>query len=303
MDKGTFHTAGGLVAILLWSSTIAVARGLAEQAGALTGAAAVYSVGGLCCLAQVGWRWRREEGASFRTLSPRYLWGCGALFVLYTILLYLAVGLARSREQVLEVGLVNYLWPAATVLLSLPLLGCQARWGRLLPGTLLALAGELLVMTQGAGISWRSALREVQSNPVAYLLALVAALAWALYSNLARRWSTPGARGAVDLFIPATALALWALSFGRSDPVTWTPRALTEAAVLGVITVVAYGLWDAAMRRGNHLLVAVCSYFTPLLSTAVSCVYLGVHPGARLWVGCGLLIAGSLLSWRGVRSH
>jgi drug/metabolite transporter (DMT)-like permease len=72
--------------------------------------------------------------------------------------------------------------------------------------------------------------------------------------------------------------------------------------VLGGITVLWYDLWDAAMRQGNLPLVASASYLTPLLSTLVSCVYLAVIPGAQLWIGCALIIAGSLVSWRSVKS-
>ena len=68
----------------------------------------------------------------------------------------------------------------------------------------------------------------------------------------------------------------------------------------GLVTAIAYGAWEHAMRRGNLVFITACSYFTPLLSTLVSCLRLGVVPGARLWVGCGLLVAGSLLSWRSV---
>ena len=49
------------------------------------------------------------------------------------------------------------------------------------------------------------------------------------------------------------------------------------------------------MRNGDLVLVASSSYFTPLLSTIVSSIYLGVAPGAKLWVGCGLVIAGAVL--------
>jgi drug/metabolite transporter (DMT)-like permease len=65
------------------------------------------------------------------------------------------VGLAKSREQVLEIALVNYLWPALTILLSLPLLKQRARlW--LLPGTELALTGIFQVMPHGAHVAWAS---------------------------------------------------------------------------------------------------------------------------------------------------
>ena len=53
-------------------------------------------------------------------------------------------------------------------------------------------------------------------------------------------------------------------------------------------------------EKGNLLLVAACAYFTPLLSTVVSCVYLQVLPGPNLWAGCALIVVGSLLSWRSI---
>ena len=77
------------------------------------------------------------------------------MFIFYTAAIYLAVGLAKDREQLLEIALVNYLWPALTVLFSLPLLKKRASlW--LVPGTALALTGVFLVMTQGAHVSWVS---------------------------------------------------------------------------------------------------------------------------------------------------
>ena len=69
---------------------------------------------------------------------------------------------------------------------------------------------------------------------------------------------------------------------------------------MGAGTVVAYSCWDLAMRRGDLVLVATASYFIPLLSTLVSCLYLGVAPGTRFWLGCLVLVAGSLLSRRAV---
>jgi drug/metabolite transporter (DMT)-like permease len=227
------------------------------------------------------------------------VFGCGFLFVLYTILAYLAIGLAADHQQLLEVGLVNYLWPVATVLLSLVLLHERAS-ALLVPGTILALLGEFLVITQGAPVSWRSLANHLHANPAPYALAFVGAASWALYSTLTRRWSQPGADGAVALFVPATGLALLLLRFVARESSAWTPRAAGEAVVLAALTVVAYAFWDAAMRKGNLLLVTACSYLTPLLSTWVSCAYLRVVPGWRLWLGCLVLVAGSILTWLSV---
>ena len=212
------------------------------------------------------------------------------------LLIFLAVGRAEGRQQVLEVGLVNYLWPVLTLLLSLPLLGKRASW-TLFPATLLALYGLFLVVTQGAPASWRSLSDNLAENPAAYALALAAALSWALYSNLTRRWAGGGEQGAVILFLPATALLMLSICLFLDEPRDWSGRALAEALFLGAATYVAYALWDNAMRRGDVALVAAASYLTPLLSTLLSCLYLAVMPGARLWIGCAVLILGSVLSW------
>jgi len=97
-----------------------------------------------------------------------------------------------------------------------------------------------------------------------------------------------------------TGLTLLVLRLLSGESSTWTLRAGGEAAVLGICTLLGYVLWDAAMRKGHLLLVVAFSYFTPLLSTLASCLYLSVTPGRQLWVGCLLLVAGSLMTWLSV---
>ena len=75
-----FRTRRGLLsiaAILLWSSTVAVARSISEQVGPLTAGFAVYLTAGLLLAA-----YHLAKDRSFpklRTLPPRYVFGCGAL--------------------------------------------------------------------------------------------------------------------------------------------------------------------------------------------------------------------------------
>jgi drug/metabolite transporter (DMT)-like permease len=287
----------GFGAILLWSSTVAVARSLSEKLGPSTGAAAVYTVGSATAVLAL----LRHRGLLRRIIShpPRYLFGCGLLFVGNMVATYLAIGLAAERQQVLEVGLINYLWPALTLVFSLALLKKKATW-TLVPGTLLALGGIFLVLTQGTGISWDSFSNNVTSNPAAYALALTAAISWALYSNLTRRWAGEEEEGAVALFLPATAAAFILMACIFDKPREWDMRCVIEVSFLGLATHLGYVLWDKAMRRGNVVMVAAGSYLTPLFSTIVSCLYLSVVPGLQLWAGCGVLILGSFLSWRAV---
>src|SRR5512136_2997009 len=102
------YTLFGFVAILLWSTTIAIIRSLTEEVGPITSAASIYLVGGFLSLIPLSYS--RDRIIQVRTFSRLYLFGCGAIFVFYMLAIYLAVGLARDRQQVLEVGLINYLW-------------------------------------------------------------------------------------------------------------------------------------------------------------------------------------------------
>ena len=290
-------TLGGFASLLLWSTTFALVRSLAEQVGSITAATAIHICCGSATLGMLIFSKKRREEV-FR-LTVKYLCGCGGLFAAYLALIYLAVGWAETRQQVLEVGLLNYLWPVLTLLLSLLLLNKKANWA-IVPGTLLALAGVFLVVTQGSQVSWQSLADNFAANPAVYFSALAAAVCWALYSVLTCKWIGDAARGAVSLFLPVTAAVMLVLCCFVDEPRQWTARAVGETLFMGTATYIAYIFWDNAMRRGNVVTVIAASYLAPLLSTVVSCVYLAVAPERGLWLGCGALILGSLLSWQAV---
>jgi drug/metabolite transporter (DMT)-like permease len=50
------------------------------------------------------------------------------------------------------------------------------------------------------------------------------------------------------------------------------------------------------MRRGNIVLVATLSYFTPLLSVFISSLYLQITIDIRLWVASILVVIGAIIS-------
>jgi drug/metabolite transporter (DMT)-like permease len=296
-SQKTLSTALGFAAILLWSTTVAFGRSLSEQVGTLTAASLIYLLGGLI---SSGYQAAGGKLAALRSLNCRYRWGCGSLFVLYMASLYLALGLARTRSQVLEVGLMNYLWPMGTVLLSVPILKLKAS-AALVPGAIVATAGVFLATTQNQSLSWSSFQANLAQNGLPYVLGATAALSWSLYSTLSRRWAGDAAGGAVSLFMLATGVVLGLARLFVPETTQWTGRALSELLYMVVGSNLAYVFWERAMRRGDIVLVASGSYLTPLFSTIVSILYLGAAAGIRLWAGCALVIAGAVTCRLAVR--
>ena len=283
----------GILAILFWGTTIAFSRSLTEQLGPLTTASWIYLLSGIwSCIYLVS-----KPGGIKKTfqLPILYLIGCGALFIFYMVCLYLAVGLAFSREQVIEVSIINYLWPGLTLVFSLPILHKKGRI-TLIPGVVLAFSGFYLATVNSGMFSWEVFKGNFQVNYFPYLLAFMAAISWGLYSILVRRWAGHTEGGAVPLFLLGTGLVLIAIRFMFPEKSYWTPRVAAELLYMSVFpTFLAYTFWDRAMRKGNIILVASLSYFTPLLSIIISSLYLRVAIKANLWIACGLVIAGAVI--------
>lgn len=287
-------TALGLVAVVMWGSTVAFGRSLTAQLGPSRAAAAVYLLSGALSLGYLV----VSPSRLTRTLRlpMRYLLGCGGLFVLYTVCLYQALGLATGPQQAIEVGTINYLWPVATVVLSVPLLGLRARW-TLAAGVAAALTGVVVATLPLESWSAGTFVDSLRANLLPYALALVAALSWGLYSTLSRRWAPGSGASAMPVFLMAAAVVTGVL--GLAVPATagrWTARTWLELAYLGVFpTYLGYAFWEVAMRRGNLVLVALASNFTPLIAALVAALYLRTMPGPGLWLGCGLVVVGAWL--------
>jgi len=293
VSQENLNTIFGILAILFWGTTIAFSRSLTEQLGPLTAASWIYMLSGIWgCIYLIN---KPEEIKKTFQLPILYLIGCGTLFIFYMVCLYLAVGLAFSREQVIEVSIINYLWPGLTLIFSLPILHKKGKI-ILIPGIVIAFAGFYLATVQSGMFSWEVFKGNFQVSYLPYLLAFMAAITWGLYSNLVRRWAGHTEGGAVPLFLLATGLVLTTIRFMFPEESYWTPHVIVELLYMSVFpTFLAYTFWDRAMRKGKIILVVSLSYFTPLLSIVISSLYLQVAVKANLWIACGLVIAGAII--------
>jgi len=294
MSPSSRATATGLVAIILWSTSVGLLRSISEYFGATGGAALIYTVSALClCLSQ--------GLPKIRELPRRYLFSAGILFVSYEICFALAIGLAETRTQSLELGLINYLWPCLTIVLSLFINGQRSSlW--LWPGMVLTLGGVFLVMQESGGGSLASMWHNIESNPLPYGLAFTAAITWALYCNLTRRFSE--GKSGVSLFFCATAAILWVKYALTNQPaISFSLAPTLQLLFMGISTAVAYSVWNRGIQAGNMTLLATASYFTPVSSALLASLWLGLRPGLPFWQGVMMVVAGSLICWLATRYY
>jgi drug/metabolite transporter (DMT)-like permease len=291
----------GILAIVFWSTTIAFGRRLTEEIGVWTATSAAFMMGGT--ISCVFWSARYGTPRALLRHRPTYLLGSGGLFVAYIICLYGAIGLATNRQQVLEVGVLNYLWPASVLVLSVPLQGFKPRPG-LWVGILLAITGAVLALAQQGDLSWASWQRNLVTAPLPYVLAVCGALAWALYSNLSRKFGPTDGVGAQPVFVLATAAVLLLLRSMVHENSRWTTETLLLLAYNSIFPVtLAYAFWDYAMRTGKIVLLASLSYLIPILSTGISAMFLRLTPGVTLWAACVLVIGGAVVCRLSLREH
>lgn len=291
----------GLVAVLCWSGTVGLMRSVSEALGALGGAAVLFSVSTVFVLLVRGLPTRTQ----LRSVSRVYLVACGLLFACYEISLSVAIGLAHGRQQAMELGMINYLWPSLTIVLAVLCRQQAARWW-LWPGAALCLWGLGLVMGDGAPAGdapgWQSLVAHMAANPLAYALAFGAALMWPAYSVLSRVHG--GGFNGVGLFLLFTSGLLWAQWLALPTvPMQWSWGVAAQVLAVGGCTALAYSCWEHGIQRGNLAVLAAGSYFTPVLSALWASVWLAVRPGLPFWQGVVLVTLGSLVCWGATRGR
>ncbi|TFH91091.1 aromatic amino acid DMT transporter YddG [Vibrio ouci] len=288
MNNSHKFTLAGVAAIFLWSSVMGLARAVTEMLGPIGGAAAIYTVASIFLVLVMG-------VPKVRSYSPRYVLLGGSLFVAYEICLALALAMANTRQQAIEMLVINYLWPALTVLLAVLTSGKKTSV-LVYPSIALAFFGVAWSITGEQGLSVAQIAANVATNPVTYAMAFTGAFLWAIYCNLTKRIAN--GQNAITLFFIMTAITLWikyALSSETGMSINLESGGLLLIA--GIAMGSGYALWNYAIIGGNMVLLATLSYFTPVLSTIISSVILGLVLTQSFIQGVVMVTIGSLMCW------
>ncbi|GEM76224.1 aromatic amino acid DMT transporter YddG [Vibrio sagamiensis] len=286
-SQGRF-TVFGCIAILAWSGLLGMTRLVTENFGPVGGAAALYSLSSLVLLVVVGI-------PKLSNFPLRYLLLGGAMFVCYEMFLALSLGYSHTRSQSIEVSIVNYLWPALTVLFAGLGSNKKASW-LLYPAVLLAFLGVAWTVSGENGLSLDTLVTHVNSNPIVYIMAFSGAIIWAFYCNLTQKLQSK--HNAITIFFIATAVSLWIKYFLSDQPamtISWS--GCVYLIIASLLMSGGYGLWNVAIVGGNMVVLATLSYFTPIFSALFSSILLGVSLSHSFWQGVAMVTIGSLLCW------
>jgi drug/metabolite transporter (DMT)-like permease len=213
--------------------------------------------------------------------------GIGGLFG-YQVLYFLAF----QHAPAVEVNLINYLWPLFVVLLSpVYLKGYALRWNHIL-GAVVGLCGAAVIVTGGA-------LHFNLGSAPGYAYAAIAALIWASYSLLIKRFQ-PLPDSLVSGFCLSAGLLALAIAWGShlSAPQAWR---LTPSEWLFVILIgigphgIAFVTWNLALKHGDPRVIGSFSYLIPLLSTLILVVTGTGRLNGASGAGMVLIVAGIIL--------
>lgn len=280
----------GILALIFWATVAPLTRSLTASVGPLLLVGISSATAGIV-LVLVEWR----AGHSFRTLlslSRQVLCGAGLAFLLYFLLYPFSFSLASSDTVAIQLGLVNYFWPALTILCAVPVLKERPRWLLLLAGCTAALCGTgIAILPQGGG-TLLTALRE---DAIPFLAMFVAALSWALHTVFVRRLEARSV-SPLPLFQLGTGLICLLLGLLAGEEIHLSGTSLWELVYYSLVPItLGYALWDYGIRCGNFRLLTSLAYLLPLASTLFGCWLFALPLTPGFLFGSLLVMAGAIL--------
>ena len=99
---------------------------------------------------------------------------------------------------------------------------------------------------------------------------------------------------------------LWLCGFGTQTVGEVSQHGIFSVIFGGIAMGGAYAAWTFGMSKGNVTLLALASYFTPVLSCLFAVVWINAKLDSSFWMGVAFVVAGSLVCWdattRGMKS-
>lgn len=210
-------------------------------------------------------------------------------------LYYLLENIALTYTQASNVGVIISTAPFFTVILSYFLSKHKEKPNRLFfAGFAAAIAGICLISFENTGI---------QINPVGDILALVAAVVWAVYSLLTKKISKFGLNTiqttrriflyGIVFMIPTLFLYGFHFDFSKFS----NPTNLTNLIFLGLgASALCFVTWSIAVKNLGAVKTSIYIYMVPVITVIASALILKEKITVYSVIGTALTLAGLLIS-------
>ena len=259
-----------LGAVLLWASLATLSAGLSHIPPLLMTGIGLL-IGSLLALPLSRFQISKLK------VSPKLL----AIGVYGLFGFHLALFAALQNAPPVQANLVNYLWPLLIVVWAPAFTGGTLKLKHVL-SAVAGFVGAALAILSGAQLSG--------GLEIGYLYALIAAVIWATYSLLTKRFGS-FSTSAIGTFAFASGLLAIAAHF------VFEPAAAITSADWMILVVMGLGplggafyLWDYALKHGSAQRVGLISFTTPLLSTLFLLLSSGQIPTPLLLVSAALIV-------------
>lgn len=282
------YTLLGCLAPVCWGMSVPAVRLVAEHIGQPLGMVFLCGIATVILTLIYGIPPVAQMSRRFLVCGLTLAVGCEVCFCF-------ALALSNGGAQTAEVGMVNYLWPCLTMLFAILFNGQKARWWILI-GFAFSVVGILTVLSGPGGIDFAGMVAHMRENPVSYLFALGSAVTWAAYSSVTRAWGN-GQNPVVLIFALDTLLFLGLWIFGVGEPAHVDALGAVIVVCAAVVMGMAYALWTVGVMKGSMTVMAVVSYFTPVLSCIFCAIFLGADLSLSFCKGVAMVVAGSLICW------
>ncbi len=190
-----------------------------------------------------------------------------------------------------NIGLIYATSPVIIILLSRFWFG-EAMNARQVLGTVLALGGVLVIVLRGDLDVLHSL-----SFSLGDLLMLAAAIAWAIYAVLLKRWpSRLGVNARLACITGAGALCLLpmlALESHYGAAMTWNAQSLLVIATLVIVPGIgAYGSYGYMTKHLGPSRTGLILYLSPIYTALMAWLLLGESFAFYHWIGSALVLPG-----------
>lgn len=300
-----FATIAGIIAVIIWSTTIAFSKSVMETEGNYSAMFLIYFFSGILMFGILLVWLKKDFFTKWKKLSFKYYSRIGIFLLLNNTLLFIAIGFTSNENELLIVTIINYLWPIITYIIKVPMFKLKPKVGLFVLSIILAISGVVIAFSQTYSIyEFIQVIKTANYNIWAYLLTFLTAVSWALYSNLTKKYHTDDDIAALPIiFIISGLLFLFVQIFHHQFVLSSLFSLYNNYELIYMIigpTALAYLLWYIAMKKGNKNLVVSISFLIPLLSILVLSLKFSKEIGIMFWVAAMFLIAGAYLSYKAV---